>query len=200
MCAGSTSATTTEMPTTSTPAPITTVTTTRYTTAQTTMTTSMATDIMTTTSTTGNQFAAHPWFISKGTCTMDENGCASSPNHPGLYGNSESCTIGVDVGAIGPIAVLSFKTEESYDGLQVNGIFYSGNKGPNNVVPSGDITWSSDSTVKRKGWKICALSTTPTTTEMFATSTPAPTTTVTTTSSTSTTTTTTATTTSLTTM
>merc|ERR1740130_1599480 len=117
---------------------------------------------------------------------MDENGCASSPNHPGLYGNSESCTIGVDVGSIGPIAVLFFKTEESYDGLQVNGIFYSGNNGPSNVVPSGDITWSSDSTVGSTGWKMCAGSTGATTTDVPTTSTPAPITTLTTTATTTT--------------
>jgi len=102
---------------------------------------------------------------------MDDNGCAMSPNYPSLYGNDESCTIRVDIAAIGPLNVESFQTEHHYDKLKLNGRSYSGSQGPNNVVPSGDITWSSDYSVKRSGWKICAGSTASSTSTVHTTTT-----------------------------
>ena len=58
-----------------------------------------------------------------------------------------------------------FSTERGYDKVTVNGVQYSGVQysgvqyigptGPNGVVASS-MTWSSDGSVVRPGWKICA--------------------------------------------
>jgi hypothetical protein len=80
-----------------------------------------------------------------------------SPNYDGTgsaYGDGEECVISVS-GDVGPIAVQDFSTEGGYDKLTVNAIAYSGQAGPEGVVPSGEITWTSDYSVTSSGWKIC---------------------------------------------
>ena len=37
--------------------------------------------------------------------------------------------------------VMSFSTEEDFDELVVNGVYYSGSAGPDGVVPQGTIRW-----------------------------------------------------------
>ena len=46
------------------------------------------------------------------------------------------------------ISVEAFNTEAGYDVLEVNGRQFSGTAGPNDVVPSGTITWSSETCLK----------------------------------------------------
>merc|ERR1711948_115926 len=41
------------------------------------------------------------------------------------------------------------------DILTVNGVAYSGRKGPSGIVPTGVISWSSDSNAQDMGWKLC---------------------------------------------
>jgi len=53
------------------------------------------------------------------------------------------------------INVKAFDTETGYDILEVNGRQYSGTAGPNDVVPSGTITWSSDYSITAGGWRLC---------------------------------------------
>merc|ERR1719460_2724342 len=53
---------------------------------------------------------------------------------------------------------MAFDTERGYDKLVVNGATYDGRSGPEGVIPNGVISWTSDSSVTRSGWKICATS------------------------------------------
>merc|ERR1712188_323649 len=89
-----------------------------------------------------------------------------------------------------PIAVEAFHTEANYDLLVVNGVSYSGNLGreggPHGVIPSGAIQWSSDYSIVKTGWKLCADS--PVTTVVATTATTTSTTEAVATSSTTTTT------------
>jgi hypothetical protein len=48
----------------------------------------------------------------------------------------------------------AFSTEHVYDKVTVNGVQYSGSTGPDGVVASS-MTWWSDGSVVRDGWKIC---------------------------------------------
>jgi hypothetical protein len=74
------------------------------------------------------------------------------------YGNSQSCVISV-LGNVGAITVEAFSTESGYDKLTVNGMAYSGSAGPQGVTPtpSVNITWLSDGSVTKAGWKICTV-------------------------------------------
>ena len=65
-----------------------------------------------------------------------------------------------DHGYIGQLlSATAFNTERRYDKLIVNGATYDGTTGPSNVVlGSAPFTWSSDGTVTRAGWKVCARS------------------------------------------
>lgn len=100
-------------------------------------------------------------------------GCALSPNHPKKYGSGEMCRIIVTATAALPISVKHFSTETGYDTLTVNGVTYTGEKGPVAVTPRGAIIWRSDRSVEKSGWKLCMgsdLSTTITTTTMTTSS------------------------------
>lgn len=94
------------------------------------------------------------WTLVSGQCTIDNAGCASSPNYPNYYQNNQACQIntGSERGAIN---VISFNTERWFDHLNINGRDYNGYSGPQGVVAAGTITWSSDYSVTRTGWKIC---------------------------------------------
>lgn len=139
-------------------------TTTSTTTQATTAPTTSSVGLDFTTTTTGNPFGKHGWFVWRGSCSIDASGCALSPNYPSFYSPRERCTIVVEERLSGPITVNSFSTERNYDVLVVNGIRYSGNQGPDGVVPKGLIAWSSDYSVQRSGWKICMGPTSTTTT------------------------------------
>lgn len=97
------------------------------------------------------------WEVRSGPCTVDEEACALSPNYPGTYNNEQSCelhVLGVP-GTVPAIRVVSFDTESFFDKLTVNGFVFSGTTGPQGVVPSGSIDWSSDFSVTSTGWKLC---------------------------------------------
>jgi len=94
------------------------------------------------------------WTVESGPCAQ-EGRCISSPNFPNSYGNGEICRISVPSG-MGPISIETFDTERGYDMLRVNGEAYHGSRSPEGVTPTTDITWSSDQSVTRSGWKICA--------------------------------------------
>jgi hypothetical protein len=91
--------------------------------------------------------------------------CFYSPNYPGNYDLSSTCSILVLASAF--LDVVAFETESSFDTLQVNGVYYSGlsmyyganyDLGPNMVsVETGTaIAWISDSSVVYSGFEICA--------------------------------------------
>merc|ERR1712003_316677 len=91
------------------------------------------------------------WTVSGTGCTKVGN-CIQSNNHPSEYGNNEACTISANNVAF---TVDAFNTESGYDFLIVGGASYSGTSGPANGSYNGDITWSSDYSVTRSGWKLC---------------------------------------------
>lgn len=178
------------------------------TTTSTSTTTSTTTTITTTTTSTTTTKASPPsntpWSVTEGNgCIMDDESCVMSNNYPENYGTTEKCTIRVHQEV--PLRVISFSTEPRYDELVVNGNTYSGTEGPRDGdVPKGEMTWESDSSITRKGWKICPIvpiattstssptsgttSTTITSTSMSTTSTTSTSTTTTTTTSTASTT------------
>merc|ERR1712157_226650 len=91
------------------------------------------------------------WTVTGTGCTKVGN-CIQSNNHPSEYGNNEACTISANNVAF---TVDAFNTESGYDFLIVGGASYSGTSGPANGSYNGDITWSSDYSVTRSGWKLC---------------------------------------------
>jgi hypothetical protein len=93
--------------------------------------------------------------VTSGNCTIDTEGCASSPHFPDAYQFNETCTIGVHPFNTLPILVVEFKTEAHYDNLEVNGVNYSHISAPWGVVPHDNIKWVSDGTAAGPGWKIC---------------------------------------------
>jgi len=100
------------------------------------------------------------YFTVVGPCIVD-GACARSPNYPSNnYGNHQSCTItptGLAVGQL--LSATAFNTESGYDKLIVNGAPYDGTTGPSNVVlGSAPFTWSSDYSITRTGWEVCARS------------------------------------------
>jgi len=142
-------------------APATTSTTTAVVTTTKTSTTTSAKTSTTTTSTTTRTTTTlpKPWLPSSGACTVDANGCIMSPNYKrssfNQYGVNQTCAFTV-TGSYA-IDVKDFNTEKTYDFLTVNGNKYSGGSGnsPVGVVPSGKITWLSDSSVTNFGWMLC---------------------------------------------
>lgn len=90
---------------------------------------------------------------------MDGDLCVTTPNYgTSNYGSRESCTINVnlDYWKGKTIKHESFNTELYFDLLTVNGKDYSGETLPNNLSPTGPITWTTDWSGTRPGWKICA--------------------------------------------
>jgi len=92
------------------------------------------------------------WVIEGSGCVMNGN-CISSNNHPSNYGNSEVCSI--KLGGSVDITVEAFNTESRYDYLTVGGSRYAGTSGPRSGSYSGTISWSTDSSVTKSGWKLC---------------------------------------------
>lgn len=85
--------------------------------------------------------------------------CITSPNYPRKYKNADMCNISVQDGyfATHGIAVQEFVTEATYDTLTVNGVQYHGGFAPPTTIrPSQTMYWSTDSSLTKKGWKICA--------------------------------------------
>jgi len=105
-----------------------------------------------------NCYISAAYFTVVGPCTVD-GACARSPNYPSEYGNSQSCTITPTSLAIGQLlSATAFDTESRYDKMIVNGVTYDGTTGPSNVLLRNAVTWSSDRSVTRAGWEVCARS------------------------------------------
>lgn len=92
------------------------------------------------------------WQVVGSGCSVDGL-CIQSRNHPSFYGNNEACTIQIN-GAV-DMTVPAFNTESYYDVLTVGGARFSGRTGPAAGRYSGEITWSSDFSYTRTGWRIC---------------------------------------------
>jgi len=92
------------------------------------------------------------WVVTGSGCTIDGD-CIQSNNHPQDYANREQCSIQL-YGSI-PLSVAAFNTESRYDHLTVGGTRYSGTSGPPNGSYTGSITWTSDSSITKSGWKLC---------------------------------------------
>jgi len=91
------------------------------------------------------------WVVEGTGCQMSGN-CVSSNNHPSNYGNDQECEIKLyDVA----LSVDEFNTESRYDYLTVDGTRYSGTSGPASGSYTGVITWASDYSVTKSGWKLC---------------------------------------------
>jgi len=97
------------------------------------------------------------WQVLKGSCSVDTEGCLSSPNFPAYYGTSQSCKVFVNSAKTKPISAVTFLTEAEYDILAINGQRYSGRNGPSDVTPQGTIIWTSDSIDRNQGWKLCPV-------------------------------------------
>jgi len=92
------------------------------------------------------------WVVSGTGCEMSGN-CVSSNNHPSNYGNGEECEITL-YGSVA-ISVDAFNTESRYDFLTMGGQSYSGTSGPASGSYTGVISWASDYSVTKSGWKLC---------------------------------------------
>jgi len=91
--------------------------------------------------------------VVSGTCTIDADGCALSPNFPQNYGDSEACVLALR-GYIKQQG-SSFNTESGYDFLTIGGVKYSGTPALPTTELSGTVTWSSDQSTNKAGFKIC---------------------------------------------
>jgi len=100
-------------------------------------------------------FDGSMWVVTAGPCKMDEEACISSPGYPSDYNNSAPCTIAVNSSSAVPIEVVHFETENMYDNLLVDCTPYSGQLGPDGILPSQTIYWKPDVSVVLSGWKIC---------------------------------------------
>merc|ERR1719195_2575129 len=92
------------------------------------------------------------WELTGSGCRM-EGDCISSLNHPANYGNDEACNVQL----YGDVSLRfeAFNTEARYDILTVGGTGYSGTSGPASGSYSGRISWASDYSVVKTGWKVC---------------------------------------------
>merc|ERR1719482_1659622 len=92
-------------------------------------------------------------------CTVKLDGgrtCVTSPGHPGNYGDSQNCQISVQRPTF-VLDVRAFDTEAGFDVLTVDGVAYSGSAGPEGtlVTHGSTISWRSDVSIVRTGWRIC---------------------------------------------
>jgi hypothetical protein len=102
---------------------------------------------------------AGTWSVIYGNCTtvqtQEEGACVQSTNYPQDYPNGDACTIRGVVGT--EIRTAAFNTESGFDYVYVDGVNYAGTDGPSQVtLERGTITWTSDGSVTRSGWKFCA--------------------------------------------
>jgi len=91
------------------------------------------------------------WSVTGTGCRISGN-CIESNNHPGNYGNDEECTITAQTV---DVQVSAFNTESRYDILTMGGTGYSGTSGPPSGPYSGVISWASDYSVVKSGWRLC---------------------------------------------
>jgi len=96
------------------------------------------------------------WRLTGGNngCVVSEY-CINSRNYPANYANGDRCTVEI-LRSRTNVCTQAFDTESSYDVLSINSTTYSGTSGPPEwFVLSGVLTWSSDHSVTKSGWKIC---------------------------------------------
>eukprot|EP00403_Amphidinium_massartii_P030112 CAMPEP_0178398350 /NCGR_PEP_ID=MMETSP0689_2-20121128/14727_1 /TAXON_ID=160604 /ORGANISM="Amphidinium massartii, Strain CS-259" /LENGTH=611 /DNA_ID=CAMNT_0020019109 /DNA_START=50 /DNA_END=1885 /DNA_ORIENTATION=- len=96
------------------------------------------------------------WEVVEGNCVRDaaEPKCLTSPNHPNKYPDGEYCVIQV-LEFTTPIDVTFFEVKPK-DWMRIDGTKYRRTAGPDGVIPSGDIEWTSNVDGRvRKGWRIC---------------------------------------------
>lgn len=101
---------------------------------------------------------AHAFTVTSGPCETSSNGaCIESSNYPASYSDSEHCDILAEHN-ITQLQVEAFDTEGTYDKLVVDGVEYHGTAGPQGVAlsPGSTVTWTSDHSVSRGSWKVCA--------------------------------------------
>ena len=81
--------------------------------------------------------------------------CVTSPNYPSNYNNNEACSIRANFAAA--LEVTAFSTESGYDELTIGSSTYGGISGPAGVIVDTNtpISWSSDGSDTRSGWRIC---------------------------------------------
>jgi len=92
------------------------------------------------------------WVVSGSGCALDGE-CIASSNHPSNYGNRQSCNVAL-YGDI-DITFEAFNTESRYDWLTIGGQRYSGSSGPSSGTYSGSISWTTDGSITKSGWKLC---------------------------------------------
>jgi len=112
------------------------------------------------------------WAVASGDCVINGDGCLTSPNYPLTYISDQACTVILAASNSMAIQVVDFQVEDYFDFLEVNGLHYTGGEGPGGVVPTAQITWSSDFAVEGEGWVLCLATQTPApppTTTNFAT-------------------------------
>jgi len=93
------------------------------------------------------------WMVEGTGCATDGANCLVSRDLPDNYGNNEQCS--ALPCALGNITASYFHTERDYDKLYVNGETYHGLSGACGVAPSSLLTWTSDGSLGKSGWKIC---------------------------------------------
>jgi len=98
------------------------------------------------------------FIVARGPCFVDADGtCVSSPDFPHAYGDNQECEI-MAVGGVYKLDVKVFKTEQ-FDTLKVNNHEFSGElddvQALQGMVLQSNITWQSDESVGKEGWRLC---------------------------------------------
>jgi len=76
-----------------------------------------------------------------------------SPNYPLVYGRNQACTLRT-LGMF--ISSVDFLTEAGFDTLTLNEVGYSGTTRPAvGLYVEGSMSWTSDYSEQKSGWKIC---------------------------------------------
>jgi len=90
-----------------------------------------------------------------GACGLTRGGMCFT-DRAGQYGSREQCSVRVLRGVT--LDTVFFDTETYHDSLRVNNRRYSGFSGPDGVSVSmgSTITWSTDGSVQREGFEVCA--------------------------------------------
>merc|ERR1719265_1225857 len=66
------------------------------------------------------------WEVVEGPCTVDDNGCALSPNYPAQYGSNMACKVkAISAGTVAPFDVSVFDVE-AMDWMELQGQYYFG--------------------------------------------------------------------------
>ena len=88
-----------------------------------------------------------------------EGNCCSNNLAGSIYGNNEDCIFRLN-GISGILVFEQFQTESvSYDYLTINGVRYGGSTAPTGLLGAvaSEISWHTDSSVARQGFKVCII-------------------------------------------